>query len=197
MGYYIRVLGKSTTPTSLHHLQKVAHPAVLTASKIEGDTWEQLTLAHESGKEIAILERNLVVEGQLSAEELQEFIDEVAQYKPESAAKWLQQFLPTVTVIYAFQLLSGTDIEDGWTRLHRLYNAVWKHAGGLLQADGEGFSDEDGFTILWQFGAEVTGPWNMGIMRDGRWLHFQMDLGNERHREAFRRGELPEGVTLV
>jgi hypothetical protein len=56
-----------------------------------------------------------------------------------------------VKVIYAFQLLNGTDVEDGWARLHSLYNAVWEHAGGILQSDGEGFSNEEGYTILWQF----------------------------------------------
>ncbi len=76
----------------------------------------------------------------------------------------------------------------------RVHSAVWNHAGGILQADGEGFSDEDGFTIVWQFGERVTGHWNMGILKDGSWLHFEMDLGNEQQREAFMRGELPQGA---
>jgi hypothetical protein len=85
---------------------------------IEGDdsAWEQLTLAHKNGREIAVVGKNPVIEGQLDADELQEFIEEVRHYKPESASTWLQQYLPTVKVIYAFQLLSGTDEDDGWTQ---------------------------------------------------------------------------------
>jgi hypothetical protein len=196
MGYYIRVLGQKIDCVSLPQLREVAHPAVLDADGDE-DSWDQVVVKHKSGPEIASIERNPVIEGQLGADELEEFIEEVAHYMPESASAWLRQFLPTVKVIYAFQLLSGTDVKDGWTLLHRIYNAVWERAGGILQADGEGFSNEDGFTILWQFGEGVTGQWNMGILQDGRWLHFEMDLGNGRHREAFKNGKLPDGVRLL
>ena len=197
MGYYIRVLGMNPDSVSLNRLQEVAFPAALNVSESDGDDWRQLTMTHESGQEIAIVEKNRVIDGELGGEELKEFIDEVADYKPESAATWLRQFLPAVKVIYAFQLLSGTDVDDGWTSLHRVYNAVWKQAGGILQADGEGFSNEDGFTILWQFGEPAVGLWNVGILQGNRWLHFEMDLGNERHREAFMRGALPDGVKLI
>jgi hypothetical protein len=197
MGYYIRVLGKKPGNVSLQSLRDTAHPAVLKVSQGTEDEWQEVTLTHKSGQEIAVIEKNPVVDGQLGADELQEFIDEVGHYKPESAVRWLRQFLPTVKVIYAFQLLSGTDVDDGWTPLHRVHSAVWNHVGGILQADGEGFSDEDGFTILWQFAEGVTGRWNMGIIRDGSWLHFEMDLGNEQHRKAFWSGEVPDGVTLI
>lgn len=123
---------------------------------------EHLTLRHKSGQEIAVIERNPVSEGELGADELQEFLDEVPHHKPDSAAAWLQKYLPTVKVIYAFQLLGGTDVDDGWTPLHRLYQAIWSHAGGILQADGEGFSNEEGYTILWQFAESVTGPVELG-----------------------------------
>jgi len=196
MGYYIRVLGTNPDNIPLDRLREVARPAVLDVEG-DGEMWEQITMTHKSGAAIAAIEKNPVIEGELGADELKEFIEEVAHYKPESAAAWLRQFLPTVKVIYAFQLLSGTGVDDGWTLLHRLYNAVWKHAGGILQSDGEGFSNEEGFTILWQFPEAATGEWNLAILQDGRWLHFEMDLGNQRHRDAFKRGEIPDGVKLV
>jgi hypothetical protein len=130
MGYYIRVLGKELSNIPLDQLREAAKPAILHISEGDGDAWEQLTLSHKSGQEIAILERNPVVEGQLGADELREFIDEVPHYKPETAAIWLQQYLPNVKVIYAFQLLSGTDVDDGWTPLHRLL----KPYGSTLEA---------------------------------------------------------------
>ena len=196
MGYYIRVLGKKLDSIPLETLQKVSRPAFLQSER-EGDAWEQLTLSHKSGQEIAVIEKNPVIQGQLGADELQEFIDEVSDYKPESAGIWLQQYLPSVKVIYAFQLLSGTDVEDGWTPLRRVYNAVWNHAGGILQSDGEGFSNEDGYTILWQFSDSVTGRWNMGVLKDDRWVHFEMDLGNEQHRKAFLSGQVPDGAKVI
>lgn len=90
--------------------------------------------------------------------------------------------------------LNGADVEDGWTPVHRLYDTVWEHVGGILESDGEGFSDEDGFTILWQFGARVTGKWNTGVLKDGRRVHFEMNLGSEQHRNAFLSGRVPDGA---
>jgi hypothetical protein len=198
MGYYIRVLGKNLATIPVQELRKVALSAVVDVTEGSDESWEQLILKHESGQEIAAVERNPVVDGKLGAKELQEFLAEVRHHKPDSAAAWLQKYLPTVKVIYAFQLLSGTDVNDGWTPFHRLYQAIWKHAGGILQADGEGFSNEEGYTVLWQFGEGVAGQWNLGVMvQDGRWVHFEMDLGNDEHRKAFWHGEVPVGVKFI
>lgn len=37
----------------------------------------------------------------------------------------------------------------------------------------------------------------MGVLKDGTWLHFQMDLGNKKHRAAFLQGNVPEGVEVA
>jgi hypothetical protein len=198
LGYRIRVLGKNLVNISLSALREVANPAIIEADEGSDDTWEQIILKHDSGEAIAFIEKNPVIEGELASEEILEFINEVNHYKPASAVSWLHGYLPTVKVIYSFQLLSGTEINDGWARLHSVYSSIWNHAGGILQADSEGFSNEQGFTILWQFADEVTGAWNMGVLAsNNQWTHFEMDLGNRQHREAFLRGQLPEGAKLL
>ncbi len=198
MGYYIRVLGRNTTGIPLQKLQEVADPAVIEVQKSEGDEWRELSLRHKSGQEIAVIEKNRVIEGELGAEELEEFKNEVVDYQPQSAAVWLQKYLPTINVIYAFQLLSGTDVDDGWNVLHKIHSAVWNFAGGILQSDGEGFTNEKGYTILWQFSDTVTGSWNVAVLTDEMlWSHFEIDLENESHREAFKLGKVPPGVTIL
>ncbi len=197
MGYYIRILGTSLTDTPIQRLQEVASPALIDAEKASAETWDQLVLRHPSGQEIAIIERNPIVEGELGADDLEEFLEEIRSFRPQSAVEWLQHYLPRVKVIYAFQLLSGTDILDGWSRMHQVYSTIWGTTGGILQADGEGFSNEQGYTILWQFGEAATGKWNVGVLADGAWKHFQIDLGNQQHREAFWNGEVPAGSNLL
>ena len=76
-------------------------------------------------------------------------------------------------------------------------SGIWSFAPSIIQADNEGFTNEDGFHILWQFGESVDGPWWMGVLCDDQWRHFQMDLGNRQQRERFLQGQLPEGVELV
>jgi hypothetical protein len=191
MGYYIRVLGTNLIDIPIQRLRERASPALIEADESATDAWQQLVLRHPLGPEIAVIEKNLVTEGELGSDELKEFLDEIPSYRPKSAVIWLQRYLPTVKVVYAFQLLSGTDVLDGWSPLHAVYNTVWELAGGILQADGEGFSNEEGYTILWQFGETVTGEWNVGVLIDGAWKHFQIDLGNQQHREAFWNGDAP------
>jgi hypothetical protein len=45
--------------------------------------------------------------------------------------------------------------------------------------------------------ATATGAWNMGVLKDGRWLHFEMDLGNQQHRKAFLSGQVPAGAKTL
>jgi hypothetical protein len=197
LGYYIRVLGKNPAPIPLETLRSIAEPALLEGED-KGTDWNELVLSHKSGTEIAIIEKNLVIDGELGAEELEEFVEEISDYKPDSAARWLKSYLPTVKVIYAFQILEGTEEEDGWTLLHKIFGEIKRLAGGITQADGEGFSNEEGYTILWQFSEQVTGSWNVGVLdQNDSWVHFEIDLGDLSHREAFWRGEVPAGVKLA
>jgi hypothetical protein len=198
MGYRIRILGRNVAMAPLEELQSAASPAMIEADEGVGGDWEALILKHKSGTPIAHIEKNPVVEGQLGFDEIQEFVEEVSHLKPESAAVWLKNYLPGVAVIYSFQLLNGTEIDEGFTYLHKVYETVWKYAGGILQANQEGFTNEDGHTILWQFYDHVSGPWNAGVLgSDGHWMNFEMDLGDQGHREAFWRGELPAGAKCI
>ena len=198
MGYYIRVLAEKADFLSLSQLEAALRREVRGVRiQIEGGTperWEQLVLAHDDGTEIALIERNPVLKGELGAEELQEFIDEVAHEKPASAARWLQKYLPRVKVIYAFQLLSGADKEPGWAAVWAVEGHVWSSLGGIFQADGEGFSNREGFHILWQFSDHVKGPWKMAVLNwRGKWQRFQMELSDEEQRKAFLEGRVPPG----
>jgi hypothetical protein len=74
-------------------------------------------------------------------------------------------------------------------------DGIRETVGGIIQADSEGFSNEAGFQILWQFSRSAKGPWWMAVMKNGEWVTFQMELGNRKHREAFCRGEVPQGIT--
>jgi len=158
------------------------------------DNWSQLILAHPDGSEIAAIERNPVVPGGLGAQEIEEFLNQVEQSQPKSASRWLKAYLPRVRCIYAFQILNGARIGDGWGALEVVRKSIKSVAGGIIQGDGEGFSNEDGYHILWQLSDSAKGIWWMAVLKDGQWVTFQMDLGNREHRAAFQRGEIPAGI---
>jgi hypothetical protein len=201
MGYYVRVLSTSADCVPLAELQSALENENLQATicgdeSDPDDDWTQVILKHADGREIASIERNPVDDESLGAEELEEFTEDIAECKPSTAVQWLLDYFPRVRCIYAFQVLRGTDHKNGWDILEAIKNQIWAFAPSILQADAEGFSNEDGYHILWQFSDSVKGTWWMGVLRDGRWVHFQMELGNPSHREAFLNGNVPKGVSL-
>ena len=97
--------------------------------------------------------------------------------------------------IYAFQHLQGAETVEGSNALHALRSRLWERGDAIIQADGEGFTNEEGYHIVWQFSDSVSGPWKMGVLQDGVWRHFSMDLGDPDHRDAFLKGTVPDDLT--
>lgn len=198
MPYYVRVLSPSTSSISGSELSLVLQSALLTVQTGSDDQWEQLLLTHGDGRGIAVIERNEVSDGSLAEEEIAEFIEEVGSLKPIAAGQWLINYLRRVKAIYAFQILHGVDEDNGWREISAVKEKLWSRLGGIFQADGEGFSNEDGYHIVWQFSKQVAGRWWMGVInKDGSWTHFQMELGDSAQREKFLRGEVPDAVKLA
>ena len=113
----------------------------------------------------------------------------------KAASQWLEDYLASVKTIYAFQHLQGSETVEGSNALHALRSKLWERGDAILQADGEGFTNEEGYHIVWQFSDSVSGPWNMGVLQDGVWRHFSMDLGDPDHRAAFLKGAVPDDLT--
>jgi hypothetical protein len=204
MGYYIRVFSPSAeclpVPMLQNRLGDSGIAALISVVEGSGQEWDELELSHAGGEDglIAIIERSPVEPGSLGEEEVGEFLNELEDPRPVSAAEWLREYLPSVRTIYAFQIMhSGVELGQGWDAVHALQGEIWDSLGGIFQADGEGFSNEDGYHILWQFSDDVSGPWNMAVREGNNWVAFEMDLGNRQHREAFKAGRVPDGVNRL
>lgn len=201
MPYYTRVLSKDPEFPPLHELAqfiRTEHPQFkLTLEEGTEDEWESLLLSGNDEVEVAVLERNPVFDGSLGQDEVVEFIEEIQDCKPKSGVEWLRDFLSAVQTIYAFQHLQGSETVDGSNTLHALRSKIFERGDAILQADGEGFTNEEGYHIVWQFSDSVSGPWNMGVLQDGVWRHFSMDLGDPDHRAAFLRGSVPDDLTTT
>jgi hypothetical protein len=201
MSYYSRVLSKDPEfPAFEDLLAKIAvdHPEFkLAIESGDEDEWESLLLSSLDNVEVALLERNPVTPGSVGEDMIADFIEDTREAQPESAAVWLAEYLAEVQTIYAIQHLQGAFTEDGSNALHALRSMLWERGDAIIQADNEGFTNEDGYHILWQFSDSVVGPWNMGILQDETWYHFTMDLGDPDHREAFLSGEVPFDITPI
>ncbi len=196
MSYSTRVLSKDEEFPSFDELAQwvlTEYPDYkLTLEDGTEEEWESLLLSGNDEVEIALLERIPVFDCQD-----EEFAEEIDDCKPETGVVWLREYLASVKTIYAFQHLQGADTEEGGNVLHALRSHLWERGDAILQADNEGFTNEEGFHIVWQFSDSVSGPWNMGVLQDGTWHHFKMDLGDPDHRAAFLSGEVPDDLTAI
>lgn len=201
MGYYTRVLSKHDDYPSFDDLSQFInseHPSCkLTIEEGSDEEWTSLLLSTGDDVEVAVLERNPVVQGSVGEDEIADFIEDTQDCKPDSGVQWLHEFLAEVKMIYAFQHLQGSDSEEGSAVIHGLRSNLWERGESIIQADLEGFTNEDGYHIVWQFSDTVSGPWNMAVLQDGNWHHFKMDLGDPGHREAFLNGEVPPDAASV
>jgi hypothetical protein len=161
------------------------------------EEWEILLLSGLDEVEVALIERNPVWDGSIGQDEIADFLEDLQDCKPNSGVRWLEDYLTEVKSIYAFQHLQGAEMVDGGNALHALRSALFERGDAIIQADNEGFTNEDGFHIVWQFSYSVSGPWNMGVLQDGVWQHFSMDLGDPDHRAAFLKGMVPGDLTAV
>jgi hypothetical protein len=201
LAYYTRVLSKDEEFPSIEELEQLiqeGHPEYkLTIEEGSEEEWETLLLSSEDDVEVALIERNPVSAGSIGQDAVAEFIEDLQDCKPESGVQWLAEYLAEVKTIYAFQHLQGAETVEGGNALHALRSALWERGEAVIQADNEGFTNEEGYHIVWQFSDSVSGPWNMGILQDGVWYHFTMDLGDSDHRFAFCNGEVPSDLTAI
>jgi hypothetical protein len=181
MGYYIRVLGITNPNIHIDELIRgLSNDSLIAKFDLDPtespDDWTVIGVSNSDGEELIQIERNLVIEGELGLEELVEFRENIKDCKPNYAVKWLDKYFDKVKVNYAFQIFNAASEEDNFEIIDSIKASIWKKIGGLLQADNEGFSNEDGYHILWQFADNVTWEWNMSVKKFlGNWTNFKMD----------------------
>lgn len=197
MPYSTRVLSKDSDFPPFDELAqwvRAEHPEFkLTVEDGDEEDWATLLLSGNDEVEVALLERIPVID----SDELSEFTEELDDCRPETGVAWLKDYLAEVRTVFAFQHLQGADTEDGSNTLHALRTHLWERGDAILQADLEGFTNEDGYHVVWQFSDSVSGPWNMAVLQDDTWYHFTMDLGDPEHRAAFLNGEVPTDLSAI
>ena len=198
MGYFIRVLGLNDIDIHLDELSAALKTAGLKAAFQLGESceprkWSMLEVRAEHGTRLIQIERNRVVPGKLAQQELDEFREIIREHQPLSAVQWLDNYIGRINVVYAFRILDAALLDDNFEIVSVVKTEIWGRTGGLLQNDQEGFSNDNGDHILWQFPDDVTGDKYCAVLDDkGSWQRFRMDLGDPFQRMAFWAGEVPQ-----
>jgi hypothetical protein len=197
MSYYIRILGTQDPDIHLDDISEELDAEALSAQfgvpkNEKPEKWTAFELKNEKGKLLATVERNPVGTEGIGREELDEFKQSILEFQPASAAKWLNDFFDKVKVIYAMELMPIGMEAENYHIITTTQGVIWELVNGILQADEEGFTNEEGYHILWQFPDDADGEWNCAVLNEkGEWENFNMDLADEKQREEFKAGKVP------
>ena len=162
MSYYTRVLSKDEEFPPFDELAlwiRAEHPDYkLSLEDGTEEEWESLLLSGNDDVEVALLERYPVADGSVGQDEISDLLEDLYDVKPDSGVAWLKEFLEEVKTLYAFQHLQGSETVDGSNALHAHRAQLCERGDAIIQADNEGFTNEEGFHIVWQFSDSVSGP---------------------------------------
>lgn len=196
MSYFLRILSPVAEPISVdpvvQRLMQQQVRGVSLACSGPQSAWSSLLLRHgQDGSVIAEVERLQVRPGSPGEQELSWLIRVAEKAEPLSASAWLSSFLPSVQTIWGVNLYAGLNEPGGYPALGAVKDAIWGAVGGIQYVTDEGFTNEEGYQITWEFGPEASGTWWMALMKDGAWARFEADLGNPVHKARFLAGQIP------
>jgi hypothetical protein len=194
MGYFVRILTPSTAAVSAAAILKSVRSLPEIAVTFSGpkNAWQSVFVGANpvpGQSPIVTVERNPIVRDSLGKEELGEFDQAMKKALPASGAKWVRGYLKKVRTIYAVQFHS--EAARHAAVVGAVIEALRAAVGGIVQADANGFTNEAGDCVVWQFPQDAVGPWTMAVLDGRKWVTFEMDLGNLPQRKAFLRGEIP------
>ena len=199
MPYYVDVLTPSSARFSIEEMRTKAKELLPEVDVVlnEGTEkeWEELIIWVSEDDAVCTISCTPFTKGESDDTDLGWMIWDIGRWQPGSGAEWLRKYLPSVTTTYRFRFLSrayeGTDNRLTSTMI----NWIHEQRGGIVRADEEGYTNEYGHFILWQFSDGAKGRREFAVCReDGSWDSFIMELGNPEHRAAFKAGRVPDGV---
>jgi hypothetical protein len=157
--------------------------------------WRQLDVTYSDGSWSFSFERHSVAKsGGRWTDDLSFFNGWAGAMEPAVNTQWVMQYLTRVQTVYMFRC-SNSAPDTNLELVRDIVDSLQHDEdGGLLYAELEGWSNEEGYQITWEFSDRVSGSWWMALRRDDGWETFQMELGNRAHRQAFKSGQVPAGV---
>jgi len=203
MGQIVRILTKDEKYIPLSEIRNYLYLKNLKCMlKLEYGTetqWKEVSVQCE-GNEIFFIERDSIKDDAIAKKELKDFKKMLKKANPTSAADWLKDYLEQIEVVYAIEIFPEISDYTGWEILSSIQNYIFKHMdSAIIQSNNEGFTNEEGFHILWQFTSKnIHGKCYSAVLdRSGTWKPFVMDLSNEDQILDFQDGIVPNDVVLL
>lgn len=196
MSEFARLITKSEKEINFGNIDEVLHGTdmELEVEKDGDGNWRKIILKRNDFNQIL----SVITKAENLEEEKKLLIDGLKDSEPANAAEWVKEYIEEAKNIYKFEIMEGSEDQYGWYTLESVREAIWEEVEGILQNDGEGYRNEEGFFIVWQFEYEVEGPYEAAVMdKKGKWHCFEMELENEEHVLQFKNGKVPQGLEIL
>jgi hypothetical protein len=194
--YYLRLFTPEAGLVPVKHLRREIDDVKVVLEDGSEEDWRSVVISSAEDEAICSIERAVLERDPIAAAEIEEFRDEVLlDAAPASGAAWVRRYLSSARAVYACQFLPAAfeprhgDVPAG------VLQALKHRLGGIVQADHEGFTNEDGYTVAWDFSDSASGTWQLAVL-DERvgWVPFEMELSDPTGRTAFLEGRVPPGA---
>jgi hypothetical protein len=127
-------------------------------------------------------------------EQISEWRKQLESVQPYSGAHWVRHYLRSVRTVYAFTP-HGID-EETMTALRAVISGIQHEVSAILYAENEGWSNEDGYQITWQFGdppSRTEEEWWVAVLANNdEWQTYCINLAKPEDIRFFREGNLPQ-----
>jgi len=164
MGYYVRVFCTAPDVPRLRSIQDWLHDQESTAVidepnhaiaaaaagelrppilNLSNSNWEQIAISYKLGKPpiLAECDRDDGTPDSTIREELEEFVQQLAEVEHSSARQRVLDHLAATKFVVVCQLPVSSIDDDGYEANGDFLTYFVEHCGGMVQADAEGFYD--------------------------------------------------------
>ncbi len=149
MGYYMRFITSSKqviTLTDIENTLREVNPAY----QLEPDQAPDMADLLYAGKRFGLIEINHPDE-EIFEDDLHEFTEMVGEPTDVSSRRILEVFATATLIVAVEAFWEDGESEDSLSKLDPLWDWLFSHYEGIVQADGEGFYDESGLVLKRSF----------------------------------------------
>jgi hypothetical protein len=190
MTYKVRLLTTSEEVIPFSHIQPLAEQKLISGTD---QLWERIEIYSSSDNLLSTLERDIIEPGSVGEATLKELTRKIQDKYPVKTRQWLKNYFTTVKAIYTFNIFPDRMTKKTWPILGGVQNFLKQSLNGIIQADNEGFYNEDGDYILWQMYDGTTGNIQAAnLTENGEWITFSLRLDDEKAVDSFKQGVIPK-----
>ncbi len=201
MSFFIRLFSKKEKKISADIFNNIYNENIffkIYTFHLEKLNTHNQILIKKKQKDIAVIIELLPKKSKLDNYKLKKITADIQNKKPDVSSRWVKKYLEKTKVVYEFILTDNLNSDNDMELLSNTYMETWVFNRGIFQIKNEGFTNESGDLILWDYPFSAAGKRLAAIKSfTGRWKTFEMDLESPMQRKLFLKGKVPDKSKLI